>query len=110
MGRFMQYQTAQAIPEMAAGGGGGGGSTAGDAMGLGAGVVMGQVLAQNLQQGLQGATATTGARGAAEPAPVTVRPEDVIGTLEKLAGLKERGIVTPEEFEAKKAELLRKLA
>ncbi|MEY2953570.1 MAG: hypothetical protein RLZZ401_1657, partial [Pseudomonadota bacterium] len=46
MGKFMQYQTAQAIPGMAQGTGGGG--IAGDAMGLGAGVALGQILAQNL--------------------------------------------------------------
>jgi membrane protease subunit (stomatin/prohibitin family) len=51
MGKFMQYQTAQAIPGMVAAGGGGSG-IAGDAMGLGAGVALGQVLAQNLAQGL----------------------------------------------------------
>src|SRR5689334_5939457 len=52
MGRFMQYQTAQAIPKFAEGASQGGG-VAGDAMGLGAGVALGQVLAQNLAQGLQ---------------------------------------------------------
>ena len=110
MGRFMQYQTAQAIPEMARGGGGGGGSTAGDAMGLGAGVVMGQVLAQNLQQSLQGAAGASATLSAAAAAgTATVRPDDVIATLEKLGELKSRGIVTAEEFDAKKTELLRKL-
>ena len=107
MGRFMQYQTAQAIPEMARAAGSGGG-VAGDAMGLGAGIAMGQVLAQNLQKGLQ-----PGAEAApAAPAPVaaTVRPEDVIATLEKLGELKAKGILTQEEFDAKKAELLKKLA
>src|SRR5688572_7898758 len=52
MGKFMQYQTAQAIPKFAEGSGGQGGGIAGDAMGLGAGVALGQVLAQNLAQGL----------------------------------------------------------
>ena len=54
MGKFMQYQTAQAIPKFAEGSASGGGGVAGDAMGLGAGVALGQVLAQNLQQGLRG--------------------------------------------------------
>ncbi|MBC7603082.1 MAG: SPFH domain-containing protein, partial [Ramlibacter sp.] len=36
MGKFMQYQTGQAIPEMAKGIGQGGGGIAGDAMGMGA--------------------------------------------------------------------------
>ena len=102
----MQYQTAQAIPKLAEGaaGGGGGGGVVGDAMGLGAGVAMGQVLAQNLQAGLAG-----GAAPAAPAAPVGVRPDEVMATLEKLAELKTKGILTQEEFDAKKAELLKKL-
>lgn len=96
MGKFMQYQTAQAIPKMAEGTAGGGG-IAGDAMGLGAGVALGQVLAQNLQAGLQGG----GAAG--------VKPEEVMATLEKLGELKTKGVLTQVEFDAKKAELLKKL-
>jgi membrane protease subunit (stomatin/prohibitin family) len=98
MGKFMQYQTAQAIPKMAEGAAGGGGGVAGDAMGLGAGVALGQVLAQNLQAGLQGGAA-----------PAGVKPEEVMATLEKLGDLKAKGIVTQAEFDAKKAELLKKL-
>ncbi|WP_416401029.1 SPFH domain-containing protein [Alicycliphilus denitrificans] len=105
MGRFMQYQTAQAIPKFAEGGAQGGG-VAGDAMGLGAGVALGQVLAQNLQQGLQGGG---GAQAAPAAAAVGVRPEEVMATLEKLADLKAKGILTQEEFDAKKTELLKKL-
>ena len=108
MGRFMQYQTAQAIPKMAEGAGSGGGSgVVGDAMGLGAGVALGQVLAQNLQQGLQGGAGAASAASAAGAA--AVRPEDVMATLEKVGELKAKGILTQEEFDAKKAELLRKL-
>jgi membrane protease subunit (stomatin/prohibitin family) len=105
MGKFMQYQTAQAIPKFAEGAGGGGG-IAGDAMGLGAGVALGQVLAQNLAAGLQGG----GAAAAPVAAPaVGMKPEDVMATLEKLADLKGKGILTQDEFDAKKAELLKKL-
>ena len=103
MGKFMQYQTAQAIPKFAEGGGGGSG-IAGDAMGLGAGVALGQVLAQNLAQGLQPPAAATPAAAAA---PVTAN--DIMATLEKLGALKASGILTQEEFDAKKAELLKKL-
>ncbi len=105
MGKFMQYQTAQAIPKFAEGGGGGSG-IAGDAMGLGAGVALGQVLAQNLAAGLQSGGA--GAAAATAQA-VGVKPEDVMATLEKLGDLKAKGILTAEEFDAKKAELLKKL-
>ena len=109
MGKFMQYQTAQAIPKFAEGAGSGGG-IAGDAMGLGAGVALGQVLAQNLQAGLQGAPAAAAAAAAqAAVAAAGMKPEDIMATLEKLAELKGKGILTPEEFDAKKAELLKKL-
>lgn len=110
MGKFMQYQTAQSIPELAKAAGSGGGGVAGDAMGLGAGIAMGQVLAQNLQQGLQPAQAAPAqAAAAASGASAAVRPEDVMATLEKLGELKAKGILTQEEFDAKKAELLKKL-
>jgi membrane protease subunit (stomatin/prohibitin family) len=108
MGKFMQYQTAQAIPkfaEGAAGAGGGGGGVVGDAMGLGAGVALGQVMAQQLAQGLQ-------PQAAAQPAaaaPVGIKPDEIMATLEKLADLKAKGILTQEEFDTKKAELLKKL-
>ncbi len=108
MGKFMQYQTAQAIPKFAEGGGGGSG-IAGDAMGLGAGVALGQVLAQNLQAGLQG-NAAASAQAAAAQAAAVLKPDDIIATLEKLGDLKAKGILTAEEFDAKKAELLIKLA
>jgi membrane protease subunit (stomatin/prohibitin family) len=105
MGKFMQYQTAQAIPKFAEGAGQGGGGIAGDAMGLGAGVALGQVMAQQLGQGLK----TPAPEAPAAAAVAGVRPEDVMATLEKLGELKTKGILTQEEFDAKKAELLKKL-
>ena len=86
MGKFVQYQTGQAIPEMAKGIGQGGGGLAGDAMGLGAGMAMGQVLAQNMQQGLQQRPATV--EGA--PAAAAIKPDDVMATLEKLSNSRPR--------------------
>jgi len=103
MGKFMQYQTAQAIPKMAEGVGAGGdaGGLAGAGLGMGAGVAMGQILAQNMQSALQG--------GEPAAAPAGVKPEDVMATLEKLGELKAKGILTEDEFNAKKTELLKKL-
>ncbi len=100
MGKFMQYQTAQAIPKFAEGAGAGGGGIAGDAMGLGAGVALGQVMAQQLGAGLQGGAAA---------AAGGVKPDEVMATIEKLGELKAKGVLTDEEFAAKKAELLKKL-
>jgi len=67
-------------------------------------VALGQVLAQNLAQGLNPA-----AQQPAAAAPVGVKPDEVMALLEKLADLKAKGILTAEEFDAKKAELLKKL-
>ena len=105
MGQFMQYQTAQAIPKFAENAGQGGG-IAGDAMGLGAGMVMGQTMAQAMQQGLQ----PPAPAAAPVAAPVAaLQPDEIMATLEKLADLKAKGILTDEEFSAKKTELLKKL-
>jgi len=104
----MQYQTAQSMPKFAEGAGQGG--MVGDAMGLGAGVALGQVMANQLSRGLQGGQPAPEAAGAAAAAaPAGVKPEDVMATLEKLGDLKAKGILTQEEFDAKKAELLKKL-
>jgi membrane protease subunit (stomatin/prohibitin family) len=105
MGQFMQYQTAQAIPKLAEGVGQGGGGVAGDAMGLGAGLAMGQVLAQQLGQGLN----ATAPQNLITGAP-TETSETIIALLERLGELKAKGILTEEEFAAKKAELLKKLS
>ena len=117
MGRFMQYQTAQSIPALAAGAAdGGGGGIVGSAVGLGAGVAPGQVMANQLGQGLNAAApgAPAAAAGAAAPSVAGaglggIKPEEVMATLERLADLKVKGIVTAQEFDAKKAELLKKL-
>ncbi len=110
MGKFMQYQTAQAIPEMAkgVGAGGDGGGLAGAGLGMGAGVAMGQILAQNMQAALQPGVAPA-VPAAAGAAAAGVKTEDVMALLEKLGELKTKGILTEEEFAAKKAELLKKL-
>jgi len=106
MGKFMQYQTAQAIPKFAEGAAGaGGGGVVGDAIGLGAGVALGQVMAQQLSQGLQGG----GAGAAAVAPPQGLSPDEVMATIEKLAELKAKGILSDDEFSSKKAELLKKL-
>ena len=92
--KFMQYQAAQAMTAVADGGGAG---LAGEAMGLGAGMAMGQVMAHNFTAGMQATAAAV------------VKPDEVLATLEKLGELASKGILTAAEFDAKKAELLKKL-
>jgi len=70
-------------------------------------VALGQVMAQQLSQGLQASAAQ--AAGASTTAAAALAPDQVMATIEKLAELKAKGILTDEEFTAKKAELLKKL-
>ncbi len=100
MGRFTQYQVANSIPVAAANEGG----MAGMGVGLGAGVGFGQVMGQSMAQAMQPAAAPVAAAVAA------ISADDVVATLEKLHGLVEKGILSKEEFEAKKVELLKKLS
>lgn len=114
MGKFMQYQTAQAIPKIAEGAASGGGSVAGDAIGLGAGVALGQTLAQQMRAGIQGLPGTeappaAAATPAAAPAPAPSEHDKIMSLIERLAELNKKGILTDEEFAEKKKELLAKL-
>ncbi len=103
MNRYTQYQVANSIPLAAQNEGG----MAGMGVGLGAGVGFGQVMGQAMAQAVQPQAAPA---GAAPTAPVAaISPDEVVATLEKLHGLVEKGILSKEEFEAKKAELLKKL-
>lgn len=102
MGRYTQYQVANAIPEAAKNEGG----MAGLGVGVGAGVGFGQVMGQAMAQAMQ--PQATPAAPAAQPA-APVAADEVVATIEKLHGLMEKGILSKEEFEAKKAELLKKL-
>ncbi len=92
LGKYTQYQVANAIPVAAANEGG----VAGAGAGLGAGIAMGQAMAAAMTQ-------TPAAAQAAQA------PEDIPALLEKLHELTTKGILSQAEFEAKKAELLKKL-
>jgi len=105
MGRFTQYQVANAIPEAAKNEGG----MAGMGVGLGAGVGFGQVMGQAMASAMQPMAGGT-APAAAAPAVAAVSADEVVATLEKLHGLVEKGILSQTEFDAKKAELLKKLS
>ncbi len=94
MQRFTQYQVANSIPDAAKNEGG----LAAMGVGLGAGVGFGQVVGQAMAQVTQPAAA------------VVVSADEIVATLEKLHGLVEKGILSQAEFDAKKAELLKKLS
>ena len=72
---------------------------------MGFGQVMGQAMASAMP--VAGA-----APGIAAPAAAvaSVSADEVVATLEKLHGLVEKGVLSQAEFDAKKAELLKKLS
>ena len=95
LGRYTQLQTAQSIPIAAANEGG----AAGIGAGLGAGITIGQTMASNIA----GATQAAGNSTADAASEITAM-------IEKLHGLMTKGALSQEEFDAKKTELLKKLA
>jgi len=99
MQRYTQYQVANSIPDAARNEGG----MAAMGVGLGAGVGFGQVVGQAMAGALQ-------QPAGAAPVAGSVSADEVVATLEKLHGLVEKGILSQAEFDAKKAELLKKLS
>ena len=97
MDRYTKYQVATSIPLAAQNEGG----LAGAGAGLGAGLGLGQAFTQAMNPTIQPPQSSVPA--AKESA------EDVMATLERLHGLMTKGILSAEEFEAKKADLLTKL-
>ncbi|HQF54762.1 MAG TPA: SPFH domain-containing protein [Fibrobacteria bacterium] len=102
--KLMQYNVAQSMPIMAANEGG----LAGAMASMGGGLAMGGIMAQTMGQMMPQAQGTQPAPAPA-PAVPAAAPEDPFAVLEKLHGLVEKGILSKEEFEAKKAQILSKL-
>jgi membrane protease subunit (stomatin/prohibitin family) len=94
LNKYTQYQAARSIPIAAANEGGG----AGAGIGLGAGISLGQTMANAL-----------GNAGGGQASQAPASSEEVTALLEKLHDLMTKGVLTQQEFEAKKAELLKKL-
>ena len=94
--KFMMFQSATAIEKSAENGGGGIES----GVNMGAGMAMANMMMNQMGQGQN---------NAASASPAASTKDEVMKTLKDLAELKAAGIVTEEEFNAKKAELLAKL-
>ncbi|MBC7661979.1 MAG: SPFH domain-containing protein [Chitinophagaceae bacterium] len=90
LGRYAQFQAAESIPLAAQNPGG----VAGLGVGLGAGVGLGQAMAGAF-------TAPGGGSGAPK--------EDTFALLEKMHDLLQKGVLTQEEFDRKKADLLSRI-
>lgn len=95
---YTQYQTAQSIPLAAKNEGG----LAGAGAGIGAGMAMAQAMTQSLGQ-------AAGGTRQSNIGATTEGSEDPIEKLERLHELMKKGIISAEEFEKKKGEILSKV-
>lgn len=92
MKRYTQFQTAEAITKAAQNEGSG-------LAGLGANIGVGSAIGQAMAQSFTNPAASSGG----------VDRDEVFANIEKLHSLFEKGILSAAEFEAKKAELLKKI-
>jgi membrane protease subunit (stomatin/prohibitin family) len=98
---YMKFKAAQSMEKAAENEGGGG--MAGMGAGMGAGMMMANMMGQTMQgmnQGQQG--------GAQQQAP-KMSVDEIMSAIEKLGKMKEAGLITQEEFDAKKKDLLAKM-
>lgn len=93
--QYAQFQAADSLSAAASNPSGGAGIGAGMAAGMAMGQAMKEALAAGANEAAPQASAASG--------------DDPMVTLEKLHGLMTKGIITQEEFDAKKAELLKKI-
>lgn len=96
LGRYAQFQSAEAMTLAAKNEGGGG---AGAGVGIGAGIALGQQLAQNLS----GAGSSGGTSSSAASSGIALQ------LIEQLHQLMSKGVITQAEFDSKKAELLKQI-
>ncbi len=102
LGKFTQYQVANSIPLAAQNEGG----IAGIGAGLAAGVGMGQMMADAMRQSMNPAAQSVQPAAPAAPESVAEAPE---ARLEKLKGLLDKGLISAADYDAAKAEILKKL-
>ncbi len=105
MNRFQQFQTAQAM-EKAAENPSGGGS---EGIGMGMGFGMANMMMNQNQQNQTPPTPKSTAATPSDNSGKAITREEIMVTLNQLGELKTAGILTDEEFDAKKKELLARL-
>lgn len=98
---YLKFKAAQSLEKAAENEGAGG--TAGIGAGLGAGMAMANMMTQAMQQSQQPDSSKT------TQEQKKMSTDEIMVTIEKLGKLKEAGLITAEEFEQKKKELLSKL-
>lgn len=102
--QYMKYKTAIAMEKAAENESGG---AAGIGAGLGAGMTMANMMGQQFQNMQQNTNQQNTNQQNQEP--VKMSADEIMSTIEKLGKMKESGLITAEEFDAKKKDLLSKL-
>lgn len=97
LNKYATFQAADSIKDAAKNEGG----LAGAGVGLGAGAALGQAFASALGGGAQ-----SGQQAASQ----SQKDEDPFELLEKLQGLLDKGIINQEEFDSKKADILKRIS
>jgi len=92
---YLKFKTAGAIEKAAENEGGGLGAAG---VGLGAGMTMANMMGQQMSNANQGGQQQT-----------KISADEIMSTIEKLGKMKTDGLITQEEFDAKKKDLLTKL-
>ena len=101
MNAYMKFKTARAIGDAAQQPGGDAGSTVGAGLGLGMGAGLGAMLPGMMRDAMQSGGSTPAAPAAAAPAGSPVAEK-----LRQLKGLLDEGLISQEEFNAKRQKLL----
>jgi membrane protease subunit (stomatin/prohibitin family) len=98
---YMKFKAAQSLEKAAENEGGGG--MAGMGAGMGAGMLMANMMGQSMQNMNQGQ------QGGQQQAAPKMSVDEIMSAIEKLGKMKEAGLITQEEFDTKKKELLAKM-
>ena len=98
--QYMKFKTAISIEKAAENEGGAAGIGAGLGAGMGAGAMMSNMMGQAMQNNNN--------QGSNAPA-AKMSADEIMSTIEKLGKMKENNLITQEEFDAKKKDLLSKM-
>ena len=107
---YMKFKTARAIGDAAQQPGGGAGGTVGAGLGLGMGAGLGAMLPGMMRDAMQGGQGNAAPAPAAPaptaPAPAAAAGNPVADKLRQLKSLVDEGLISQEEFNAKRQKLL----
>ena len=106
MNAYMKFKTARAIGDAAAQPGGGAGSTVGAGLGIGMGAGLGAMLPGMMRDAMAGTSGTGAAPAPAAAAPAAPAASPMAEKLRQLKGLLDEGLISQEEFNAKRQKLL----